>query len=52
MEPVEDEGAHKVADVIQFGEFAADFEIENRRRCPHNELLSSPDTLSVQEGCR
>jgi len=36
MKPEQDKGARKVADVVQFGEFATDFEIENRRRCPHS----------------
>jgi hypothetical protein len=36
VKPEQDEGARIVADVVQFGKFAADFEISNRRRCPHS----------------
>jgi hypothetical protein len=36
VEPEQDKGARKVTDVVQFGEFAANFEIQNRRRCPHS----------------
>ncbi|HKH71771.1 MAG TPA: hypothetical protein VKA59_10515, partial [Vicinamibacterales bacterium] len=36
VKPEQDEGARKVADVAQFGESAADFEIKNRRWYPHS----------------
>jgi hypothetical protein len=52
VQPEQDKGAHKVADVSQFGEFAADFEIENRRRCPHKPEVYFSARLSVQEEYR